>query len=155
LIVLGCSESKNQQKGLSNEEVNLILDEIREDDSAFTQKGIEFDSIVTLAGNRVLNSEKVRVKLKLFYFGNHCRGYFNLPDLDTKNLQFFGKKINNMWALKCVTKLNMEEAGGYILFNYTKKNDITGFWSNGHVNFKQGKIVLAKQELDYNTLTVW
>jgi len=48
----------------------------------------------------------------------------------------------------------MEEVGGYIIFN-RGLNSYDGIWSNGDVNFNKGKIILSKQELDYNTLTVW
>ncbi len=154
LIVFSCSESKLGQRELSTDDINSILGQVQENDTAFTEKGIAFDSIVTLAGLRNLDESDARMKMKLFFFGDYCRGYFNLSDLDIKNLQFFGKKIDNMWALKCVTKLNMEEAGGYILF-WPDGTDYSGIWSNGDVNFKQGKIRLAKQEIDYNTLTVW
>ena len=154
LIILGCSQSKLEKDQMSTETVNSILGQVSENDSAFTEKGIAFDSIITLAGVRLLENKSERIKVKLFFFGDNCRGYFNLIDKDSKNLQFFGSKIDNKWALKCVTKLNMEEVGGYIIF-WPSDKDIKGVWSNGDVNFKQGKIILTKQELDYNILTVW
>lgn len=153
LIILSCSESKHTKRSLKAEDINSILSHIQENSPVYTEKGIAFDSIVTLAGVRSLDNDE-RLKMKLFFFGDHCRGYFNLADTDTKNLQFFGKKVEDAWALKCVTKLNMEEAGGYILL-WKDSQDYSGIWSNGHVNFEKGEITLAKQAIDYNTLTVW
>jgi len=154
LIIVGCGESARQNEKLNTSQINSILGHIQENDPAFTEKGITFDSITTLAGIRSLEEKQERIKMKIFYFGENCRGYFNLPNQDAKNLQFFGKKVDNRWALKCVTKLNMEEVGGYIIFN-RGLNSYDGIWSNGDVNFNKGKIILSKQELDYNTLTVW
>lgn len=154
LIVLGCSDTKQQQRNLNAEKVNSILGQIQENDPVYTEKGIDFDSIVTLAGSRVLDGALEKVKVKMFFFGEHCRGYYNLSEKDNKNLQFFGKRNADMWSLKCVTKLNMEEVGGYIMF-WPEGENLEGVWSTGHVNFKQGKISLKKQDLDYNILTSW
>jgi hypothetical protein len=155
LIVLSCSETKHSKRDLNTDDINNILGQVQENDPVFTEKGIAFDSIVTLAGIRQLEGKNERIKMKLFYFGSYSRGYFNLPDLDIKNLQFFGKKIDNSWALKCVTKLNMEEAGGYMIYWQGENDSYEGIWSNGEVNFKQGKIILDRQVIDYNTLTIW
>lgn len=154
IIIIGCSGPSKQNENLNNDQINSILGQLQENDPVYTQKGISFDSIVTLAGIRSVNDKQERIKMKLFYFGDNCRGYFNLADLDSKNLQFFGKKVDNRWALKCVTKLNMSEVGGYIIFDKDSKG-LDGIWSNGDVNFQKGDIILTKQELDYNTLTVW
>jgi len=154
LIVLGCTESKKPSEKISPEEINSILGQFQESDAIFTEKGVAFDSILTLAGTRLRDGIDERIKMKLFFYGPHCRGYFNLPLTDDKNLQVFGKNIDNQWILKCVTKLNMEEVGGYMLIEQ-KKSIYQGIWSNGHVNFKNEKIRLVKNSTDYNILTDW
>lgn len=136
---------------MSPTEINELLSQLNENDPIFTQKEVKFDSIVTLAGIRGFSNVKQKVKLKLFYFGDHARGYFNVSDVDDSNLQIFGKKINNNWAFKCVTKINMEEVGGYIIL----KKDNSGIWSNGHINFTVEDIKLTKQPQDYNSLETW
>ncbi len=153
-VILGCAESESKYERISAHEINAILGEFGDTDAVFTSKGVSFDSIVTYAGKRMLNGTIEKTKLKLFFYGEYCRGYFNLPEKDTKNLQVFGKKISGDWILKCVTKLNMEEAGGYI-FLVKEENAYNGIWSNGHVNFKKGNLRLQKQKLDYNILTDW
>ena len=49
----------------------------------------------------------------------------------------------------------MEEAGGYMIYWQGENDSYEGIWSNGEVNFKQGKIILDRQVIDYNTLTIW
>jgi hypothetical protein len=136
---------------LDNNAINAILSNVNEADTTFTKKDVKFDSIVTLAGTRTYLGNNQKVKLKLFYFGNYARGYFNIKDLDDKNLQVFGNKLEDKWALKCVTKINMEEAGGYIIIDDSNQ----GIWSSGHINFNKEIIILTKQNKDYATLTEW
>ena len=149
LLTAGCGSKS--LKNLSNKEINKILSFVNENDPAFVEKGISFDSVATYAGIRTLNNNSERIKARLYFFGNLTRGYFNLADFDEKNLQVFGKKVNNTWALKCVTKLNMEEAGGYIILDHL--ND--GIWSNGHHSFKMGTLSWSKQNIDYDILQSW
>ena len=89
--------------------------------------------------------------MKLFYFGPLARGYYNLADQDDKNLQVFGRQIDDHWAFKCVTKINMEEAGGYMILD----QDHNGIWSSGHINFDTEKISLEKKDTDYQDLSQW
>ncbi len=152
LLLITCfSCQRSELTNLSPEGINNILAQFNENDAVFTQKDVEFDSINTLAGIRDYSNVQQRVKVKLFYFGDYARGYFNVSDIDDSNLQIFGKKIQDYWAFKCVTKINMEEVGGYIIL---KKNN-SGIWSNGHINFNIEKINLTKQMVDYNNLTNW
>ena len=147
LVFLACKEPP--LSSFDNEAINDILAVIDENSDDFVQQIGQFDSILTLAGTRVLDGRSERIKLKIFYFGEFGRGYFNLVDKDEKNLQFFCKKSQGYLAVLCVTKLNMEEAGGYIILN--DRNE--GIWSN--VNFKKGIISLKKMNIDYNRLTDW
>ena len=128
--------------------INDLLSHINESDEVFVKKDVVFDSVLTLRGERILEDSQENLKFKLFYYGDYCRGYFNLSDVDNRNLQVFGKKIDDFWAFKCVTKLNMEEAGGYIILSNRE-----GIWSNGHVNFRKGNITLKRSNLDYNQLS--
>lgn len=155
VVIVACTQS--QKKGLesmSTEEINKILGSFSENEAIFTEKDISFDSIVTYAGRRSQGDKSVRIKLKMFFFGDKCRGYYNLADTDNKNLQIFGKNVGGNWALKSVTKLNMEEVGGYMLM-IIKDNVCEGIWSNGEVNFKKGSMHLVKQNTDYNLITDW
>ena len=136
---------------MTNEQVNKLLAQIDETSTVFTQKEVVFDSVITIAGQRIVGDKSERLKMKLFYFGSHCRGYYNLSELDDKNLQFFGQKIDGYWTLKCVTKLNMTEVDGYIILG----ENYNGLWSNGNVNFEQGTITLVKQNIDYTELKNW
>jgi hypothetical protein len=149
LLLIACSDSTISS--LNTEEVNDLLSQIDENDPSFVQKNVQFDSIVTLAGERILEENIERIKMKIYYYGGLSRGYFNLRDLDDKNLQVFGKKIGPYWTYMCVTKINMKEAGGYMIFG----NSGQGVWSNGDVNFKQGTIEVKKQTTDYNSLVSW
>ena len=149
LLIAGCGNS--ELKDLSNAEINEIMVHVNEDDPSFVEKGIAFDSIITLAGFRELDDKKERIKAKLYFFGERTRGYFNLADLDNKNLQVFGKKVEGDWAIKCVTKLNMEEVGGYILWSPGED----AIWSNGHYNFQKGNLSWTKQNTDYDVLETW
>lgn len=148
LMLHSCGDKSTSS--FSNEDINSILAQVDEDDLSFTQKEVQFDSIVTLAGTRTINGSPQKIKIKLFYFGEFARGYFNVKEIDDKNLQMFGKSIDNLWAFKCVTKLNMEEAGGYIIIDNNQ-----GIWSNGHINFKKEQISLEKQDIDYTNLINW
>ncbi len=149
LLCPGCED--RDLLNLSDTEVNEILVRVDENDAEFVRKGVVFDSVLTVAGSRTLEEKSERVKARLYFFGDRVRGYYNLADSDQKNLQVFGKKVGNEWAIKCVTKLNMEEAGGYILWS----NDGTGIWATGHNNFKKGLITLQKQNIDYDDLVSW
>lgn len=149
LIFVSCNAPS--LRSLSTDQINAILRQINENDEAFTQKEVSFDSIITLAGTRHLESKAERIKLKLFYFGDRSRGYYNLSDRDVSNLQIFGQKIEGLWVFKCVTKINMEEAGGYLIIQDQSK----GIWSNGHVNFRKGLLELEKKYTDYNELEAW
>ncbi len=149
LVCYGCDS--RTLENMTPEQINQILSHINEDDPAFVQKDIVFDSIVTSAGTRHINGKTERVKTRLYYFGDRTRGYFNLADRDEKNLQVFGQKIDNNWVIKCVTKLNMEEVGGYIIIEPGGQ----GIWSNGHINFKTEPISLSKQNIDYDDLKTW
>jgi len=131
----GCGESS--MTSITPEEINGLLSQVNEDDPEFVAKGIQFDSIVTKAGIRSIAETNERVKIKFFYFEDRVRGYFNLADSDDKNLQFFGRKVDDLWVLKCVTKINMEEVGGYLIF----KKDGSGIWSKGDLNFKPHMVV--------------
>lgn len=147
---VGC-DSNTKLKSMTNEQMNKILAQIDETSSVFVQKDVAFDSIVTAAGSRFVNDREERMKIKLFYFGNHTRGYYNLSDKDDKNLQVFGQKVDGRWTLKCVTKLSGEEADGYLFFN----DGYQGLWSNGSVNFVQGTFNMVKQNKDYADLKSW
>ena len=149
VFLIACTD--NAISSLSNEEVNNLLSQIDENDPSFVEKNVQFDSIVTLAGERILEEKVERIKMKIYYYGDLSRGYFNLRDMDDKNLQVFGKKTGPYWIYKCVTKINMTEAGGYMIFGDSGE----GVWSNGDVNFKQGKIEVKKQTIDYNSLVSW
>lgn len=148
--ILSC-ESDTSLANMDTSRINTILTSVDETNASYTQKDVEFDSIVTYAGIRHYENQDQKVKMKLFYFGEFARGYFNIADLDDKNLQVFGRQVEGYWALKCVTKINMEEAGGYILLNDINQ----GIWSSGHINFQKEKIELEKQNTDYNNLTNW
>lgn len=149
LSCYGCDNSTLES--LTGEEINAILAHVNENDPEFVKKEVPFDSIITSAGYRSLNSNSERIKAKLYYYGDRTRGYYNLSDRDDKNLQVFGRKVGDYWALKCVTKLNMEEAGGFIIL----RHDGSGIWSNGHYNFKTGTISTKKQYRDYDELESW
>ncbi|MEL6123139.1 MAG: hypothetical protein AAFQ02_00395 [Bacteroidota bacterium] len=150
LICLGC-ETKEKLKDWTPEQLNLVLSQVDTADPSFTQKEVAFDSIITLAGVRILGQEQERIKFKLFHFGPYVRGYYNLADRDDKNLQVFGKRIDSQWVMKCVTKLSMTEADGYLLLLPSGKS----IWSNGSVGFEQGYLQLQKQATDYNDLVSW
>ena len=145
----GCGESN--LTSITPDKINSLLSQVNEDDPRFVEKGISFDSIITKAGNREISTSSERVKIKLFYYDDKVRGYFNLTDRDDKNLQFFGQRIEDLWVLKCVTKLNMQEVGGYIFLD----EDGSGVWSNGDLNFKPQVITLLKSNKDYDVLTSW
>ncbi len=149
VMMTACNEASI--RSFDNKEINALLVQVDENDERFIQKNVVFDSIVTRAGQRSLDNKTDRFKIKLFYFGDYARGYFNLALQDEKNLQVFGKRIGEYWVFKCVTKINMEEAGGYLIL----ESDGSGIWSNGHVNFKKGVIDLKKQITDYSSLENW
>ncbi len=149
-LCYGC-DSEKDLTSLSNDDINLLLSHFDAEDPVFVNKEVQFDSILTIAGIRSIDDESERIKSKLFFFGEHTRGYFNLADSDTKNLQVFGKKIGDLWVLKSVTKLNMEESDGYIILD----KNYDGIWSNGNINFRKGSIALKKQNIDYTELNTW
>ena len=155
ICLTSCSLDKGGLESLNNDEINQILSHLDESDILFTSKDVTFDSIATYAGTRELDGSVEKIKVKLFFYDGLSRGYFNLPAKDIKNLQVFGKLVEDKWIFKCVTKLNMEEVGGYIIVDGKANGQWTGIWSNGHVNFKKGKVSLIKQERDYNILTDW
>jgi len=144
----GCGDS--DLTSITPEEINALLAQVDEDSPQFVEKNITFDSIVTKAGTRHVGSMSERVKIKLFYFNDLVRGYFNLIDKDDKNLQFFGQKIGDRWVMECVTKLNMEEVGGYLILDKT-----AGIWSNGNISFRPESITLHKSDIDYSVLKSW
>lgn len=145
----GCGESS--LTSITPDKINSLLSQVNEDDPRFVEKSISFDSIITKAGNREISTSSERVKIKLFYYDDKVRGYFNLIDRDDKNLQFFGQRIEDLWVLKCVTTLNMQEVGGYIFLD----EGGSGVWSNGDLNFKPQVISLLKSNKDYDALTSW
>ena len=149
LCCSGCGTS--DLTSMTPEEINNLLSQVDEDSPRFVEKGNSFDSIVTAAGIRTNADTNERVKMKIFYFGDLLRGYFNLTDKDDKNLQVFGKKTGDMWVIKCVTKLNMEEVGGYMILQDNRK----GIWSNGNISFRSERINLTKQNIDYDVLQTW
>ena len=149
LFCFGCANrSSNSLKDL---DVNIVLSSVDEEDPRFVEKGIAFDSIITVAGWRSLESLKEPVKAKFYFYGDYVRGYYNLSNRDEKNLQVFGNKVDQYWAIKCVTKLNMEEAGGFLIFSDWKN----GIWSNGHYNFEIGDISMVKKDIDYQDIVSW
>jgi hypothetical protein len=154
VVLINCTSINKKDEELSPEQINAILGQFSETDEVFVKKNISFDSVVTYAGFRSLGERSEKIKMKLFYYDDNCRGYFNIPHLDNKNLQVFGKKMKDDLILKCVTKINMEEAGGF-MFLVPELEGYSGTWSNGHVNFKLGRIELKKQSTDYNTLAEW
>jgi len=149
LICYGCDNRSIE--GLSVDKINEILSNVNEEDPEFVIKDVVFDSVATLAGTRTLNGQSERIKARLYYYGDRTRGYFNLADRDDKNLQVFGRKVEDQWAIKCVTKLNMEEVGGYIILGSTGR----GIWANGHYNFQKEEVTLTKQKIDYDALKSW
>ena len=108
VIIFG-SCAPNSVETYSTEQINEIMGHVDGDDPAFTVKDIQFDSVITLAGTRGYRDDNQRVKAKFFYYGELARGYYNLTDRDSKNLQVFGKKVDDLWAFTCVTKVNMED----------------------------------------------
>ncbi len=151
MIVLLTSCGGDTLSSLSKDDINNILAKVNEEDLAFKEGDVKFDSILTYAGTRTYLGEEQRIKMKLFYFGSLTRGYYNLADQDDKNLQVFGRRIDDNWAFKCVTKINMEEAGGYMILD----DDLNGIWSSGHINFDTEKISLEKKDTDYQDLSQW
>lgn len=151
LLTLMSCENNSTLVDMDTAQINKILSSVNETAENYTQKDVKFDSIVTYAGTRSYENQDQKVKMKLFYFGEFARGYFNIKDLDDKNLQVFGRKVDNYWALKCVTKINMEEAGGYIVLD----NNKVGIWSSGHINFSKEQIQFKQQDTDYNNLLDW
>jgi len=149
LCCSGCGDSN--LTSITPEEINGILSHVDEESPRFVEKSIKFDSILTLAGVRQSNDTSERVKIKLFYYNDLVRGYYNLIDKDDKNLQVFGKKVKNRWVLKCVTKLNMTEVGGYMIL----ESGGASIWSNGDLNFKPQEITLLKADRDYDVLKTW
>lgn len=149
-LCYGC-DSNRDLKDLDNDQINEILGAFDSEDPVFVNKDVKFDSILTLAGQRIVENKTERIKCKLFYFGPHVRGYFNLADQDDKNLQVFGKMTDGQLALKSVTKINMVESDGYIILD----PNYEGIWSNGNVNFTIGSISLKRQKTDYTELTKW
>lgn len=149
LVCYGCDD--RTLESMTAEEINQILSHVNEEDPAFVAKDIAFDSVVTSAGSRTINGKVERVKSRLYFYGDLTRGYFNLADRDEKNLQVFGKKVEGNWVIKCVTKLNMEEVGGYMILS----PDGNGIWSNGHISFKTETITLNKKNTDYDALKTW
>ena len=105
LICCGCDN--RSLESLSVDEINVILSNVNEDDPGFVQKNVSFDSITTTAGTRSLEGKNERIKMRLYFYQDRTRGYYNLADRDDKNLQVFGRKVDDNWAIKCVTKLNM------------------------------------------------
>ena len=149
-LCLGC-EGNQQLAQLNDNAINEILAHVDTEDPEFVKKGVTFDSIITIAGHRLLDGDREKVKCKLFYYGDYVRGYYNLSELDDKNLQIFGKQIPGYLIFKAATKINMKEADGYIIFD----KGYNGVWSNGNVNFKKGSIELVKNNTDYNSLKEW
>ena len=148
LCCSGCGDS--DLTSITPEEINALLAQVDENSPQFVEKNITFDSIVTRAGTRLNGAASERVKIKMFYYNDLVRGYFNLIDKDDKNLQFFGQLIGDQWVVKCVTKLNMEEVGGYIILEGTE-----GVWSKGDINFQPELMTLLKKEIDYDVLKSW
>lgn len=151
LLISSCKGESNEPREYDVTRINNVLSYVVEDDPKFVEKGISFDSTVTMAGTRQYRNKTQRVKMKLFYFGDYTRGYYNLADQDNSNLQVFGRKVGDQWALKCVTKINMEEAGGYLILPPGGE----GIWSSGHLNFEKQDISLTKQNVDYTVLDKW
>jgi len=79
----GCGE--RNLTSITPEEINTLLAKVNEEEPKFVEKGISFDSIVTKAGIRSFNDTPQKVKMKLYYFQNRVRGYFNVIDQDDKN----------------------------------------------------------------------
>ncbi len=148
LCCSGCGDS--DLTSITPEEINALLVQVDEDSPQFVEKNITFDSIITKAGTRQIGSGSERVKIKLFYYGSLVRGYFNLIEKDDKNLQFFGQKIGDRWVMECVTKLNMEEVGGYMILEKS-----SGIWSKGDINFQPESITLRHSNIDYDVLKSW
>lgn len=148
IILASCAPSSVET--YSTEQINEIMGHVDGDDPAFTVKDVQFDSVLTLAGTRTYRYDNQRVKAKFFYYGDLARGYYNLTDRDSKNLQVFGKKVDDLWAFTCVTKVNMEEVGGYMILD-----GFNGIWSSGHINFEKQNINFKKLNQDYDTLQAW
>ena len=127
------------------------MSNVDENDPTFTLKDVKFDSIITVAGQRTYLEDQQNIKMKIFYYGDTARGYYNISDLDEKNLQIFGKRVDDLWAFQCVTKLNMEEAGGYLIMD----GNYQGIWSSGHINYKKQELTLLKRKKDYQELSNW
>jgi hypothetical protein len=146
LISVACDNES--LSSFDNNDINSILSQVNENDESFKVKDVQFDSIVSYEGIRTYRGADQRIKLKLFYFGDLMRGYFNIRDLDDKNLQVFGRNLGQYRAMKCMTTVNMEEAGGYIILEGNNQ----GIWSTGHINFEKETITLKKTVSDYNDL---
>jgi len=149
-LCYGCDSEKGLEEW-GKVEINTLLSKVDVSDPVFVEKDIKFDSIVTIAGTRKLGTTSERIKCKLFFFGQNMRGYFNLADQDDKNLQVFGKRIDQHIALKSATKINMEESDGYLILD----DNYNGIWSNGNINFQTGSISMKKQNTDYTSLDTW
>ena len=144
---LSCRDSSLQS--FDSTKINALLSHLDEENPVFVSKDVVFDSIITVVGQRQIKGSVDKLKAKLFFYDSFCRGYFNLIDNDDKNLQVFGQKIDSYWAFKCVTKLNMEEVGGYMIID----KELGGIWSNGHHNFDKGELALKISNKDYSQIT--
>ena len=150
ILLLSACQNESVQT-LNTDQINQLMTQVDANNPAFTQKNVKFDSIVTLAGTRQYRQESQKIKAKIFYFGDLARGYYNLADRDDKNLQIFGKKVDGLWIHTCVTKINMEEVGGYLILDQNR----SGIWSSGHINFEKQEISFKKFSQDYTELTSW
>ncbi len=150
ILLLSACQNESVQT-LNTDQINQFMTQVHANDPAFTHKNVKFDSIVTLAGTRQYRQKSQKIKAKIFYFGDLARGYYNLADRDDKNLQIFGKKVDGLWIHTCVTKINMEEVGGYLILDQNR----SGIWSSEHINFEKQEISLKKFGQDYTELTSW
>ncbi len=138
-------------RSLSDEEINGILATVDESSDRYIQKGIEFDSIVVYAGYRVLGAQKELLKMRLFYFGDHVRGYYKLPNGSNKNVQVFGRLNATNLVLKCVTTDQTDDQGSFMIIENNQK----GIWASPHHNFERRIVDLSRYDADYESLTNW
>lgn len=152
-VILGLisCQAKGPLEEMGTNRINELLNYVKESDSVYKDKEISFDSVLTYVGRRTFEGAQQNIKLKLFYYGNHARGYYNIPEVDQKNLQVFGISQDGYWIFKCVSQLDSEEIGSYLILNHS----LEGIWSGGHINYVKETIKLNKTVGDYHELQQW
>ncbi len=149
-IIAGCAQESTDIEDVKL--INRTLAKINVSDPQYFDKGMGFDSVVVYAGERVVNGMEEKFKMQLFYFyGDYVRGYIKVPSRDNYNFQLFGRLSNGQLILKCVSTVQSDEQGSFMIIDDNK----TGIWSSSHINFVIGTLTANKYNTDYESFKHW